>query len=170
MATLVIEDLEGTVEAVAYPEAFREYGDKLAEGSGVMVCGEVKKNEDGSAKLVVLEVYPLDQVPRLFTERVGIHIPAANASEATLSKVRDLLKAYPGHTPVVICLQFSKGEEVFLSTDPAYRISPDDKLVKALEHVIGENAVYVSVVTRPCRKSNGERRFNGFRRKNGPGG
>ena len=160
MAILQLEDVEGTMEVVVYPEAFSEYGAVLVESAPVMVCGAVSRNNE-TPTLTLAEAYPLDQVPRLFTERLSLHLPVSNAKDALLEKVRDLLKGHPGPVPVVICLQFPGGEEVFLSTDREFHVMPSEILISELEHVLGETGVYVGVQARPCRKANGasRRRF-----------
>ncbi|MCG2681526.1 MAG: DNA polymerase III subunit alpha [Kiritimatiellae bacterium] len=164
MAVFQLEDVEGTLEVVVYPEAFSEYGAVLVEGAPVMVCGAVKKNNE-SPTMILAEAYPLDQVPRVFTERLSLHLPAANARTTLLEQIRNLLKVHPGPTPVIICIQFPAGEEVFLSTDRSFHVMPSELLIRELEHVLGETGVYVAVQSRPCRKANGS-----GRRRYGNGG
>lgn len=164
MAVIQLEDVEGALEVVVFPQAFADYGALLVEGAPLMVCGEVKKGED-RVSLLLAEAYPLDQAPSLFTERVSLHLPTANARDELFGKIRDLLKAHPGPVPVMVCLQFPGGEEIFMSTDRAFHVAPSETLIHALEHLLGEKSVYVAALARPCRKANG-----GGRRRFGNGG
>ncbi len=157
MAIIQVEDMDGTLKVLVFPDAFSEYGAILTEGAPVMVCGAVSDNKEAPT-MKLFEAYPLDQVPCVFTERLSLHLPAASANDDWLEKIRDLLKARPGPIPVVICLQFPSGEEVFLSTDQTFQVTPSETLIHELEHVIGENGVYVAVLARPCRKANGSSR------------
>lgn len=164
MAILQIEDVAGALEAVVFPRAFREYESVLAEGAPVMICGQLAE-KDEAAKIVVEEIYPLEQVPRFFSERLSLHLPAPALTETLRRQLRDILKNHPGTTPVFFCLKFPGGEEVFLDTDPAFHVTVSEALVRQLEHQLGENSVYVAVLNRPCRKTNNDRRNgNGFRR------
>ncbi len=164
MARFLVEDEEGAIEIVAFPEAYAEYGAVLTEGAPVMVCGRVRRSDE-RLEMHLVEAYPLEQAPGLFSERLSLHLPAALAGDELLEKIRGLLKAHPGSVPVTICLQFPGGEEVFTSTDRAFNVMPSEALVRELEHLLGEKGVYVAVLARPCRQANGA-----GRRRYGHGG
>lgn len=113
--------------------------------------------------MLLQEIYPLEQAPRLFTERLSIHLPAAEINDGLLGQIHDLLKSHPGSTPVFFCLQFPQGEEIFLSAGGDFRVTPDESLIHDVERLIGEQSVYVAVSKKPCRKAESARRFNGGR-------
>ncbi|MBU4286478.1 MAG: hypothetical protein KKD76_06175, partial [Verrucomicrobia bacterium] len=151
MAVIQIEDVEGALEAVVFPAPYQEYQALLVEGTPVLVCGQVDKKED-AVTMKIYEMYALDQVPRWFTERISLHLPATHVQPEVLTTIKNLLKANPGSTPVVFCLQFQKGEEVFVNTESAYNVNPSDALIRELQHLLGEEGVYVAVSGRPCLK------------------
>jgi DNA polymerase-3 subunit alpha len=159
MAIFRLEDLDGSVEVVVYPEAYRDYKVVLAPDKAVLVCGEVKK-EESAVKIIASEIYPIEEAPRLFVEHVGIHITVSQAQQGILEKVRDALGLHPGRTPVKICLQFPGGEKVFLDTDGSYKVTCDESLVQEVERLVGEESVYVAVNQTPCRKPK-RQRFRG---------
>ena len=159
-ANIQIEDTEGTLETIVFAQGLREYGKVLVEGAAVLACGSVSTKED-AVKMYLQEVYPLEQAPRLFAEKMSIHLPAVLADESLLRKIHAVLKAHPGPVPVFFCLQFQGGEEVFMSTGPDFKIVPEENLVAELEHIAGENSVYVAVSAKPCRKAESSRRYNG---------
>jgi len=162
-AILQIEDIEGTLEVVVFNHALQEYEKVLKEGTAVLVCGRVSKSED-TVKMYLQEIYPLEEAPRLFAERVSIHLPAAAVNDHLLQGIHALLKAHSGQVPVFFCIQFQQGEEVFLSSSTDFRVTPEKSLLADLERLIGENSVYVAALTRPCRKADSNRKFNGYRR------
>lgn len=162
-AILRIEDVEGTLEAVVFPQVLREYERTLVEGAAVVACGRVSRNED-NVRMILQEIYPLEDAPRLFAERLSIHVPAAAAGDALLNRVVALLRASPGQTPVVVCLQFEKGQEIFVCSGPSLRVNPSRGLVEELERVIGEESVFVAVSSRPCLRVEIGRKYNGYRR------
>ncbi|MFA5043854.1 MAG: DNA polymerase III subunit alpha, partial [Kiritimatiellia bacterium] len=157
MAVIQIEDVEGALEAVVFPGPYQEYQALLVEGTPVLVCGQVDKKED-TVTMKIHEIYALDQAPRWFTERIGLHLPAAHVQSEMLATIKNLLKANPGPVPVVFCLQFQKGEEVFVNTESAYNVNPSDALVRELQRLLGEEGVYVAVSPHPCRKAPNGRR------------
>jgi len=122
----------------------------LVEGTPVLVCGQVDKKED-TVTMKIYEMYALDQAPRWFTERISLHLPATHIQPEILVTIKHLLKANSGSTPVVFCLQFQKGEEVFVSTESTYNVNPSEALIRELRRLLGEESVYVAVFSRPCR-------------------
>ncbi|MCK5850297.1 MAG: DNA polymerase III subunit alpha [Kiritimatiellae bacterium] len=151
MAIIQLENIEGTVEVVVFPDTYQKYGAQLAEETAVLVCGEVSRKEE-QAKIIAQEIYSLADTPRLFSLHVSLHIPVAHSEKGRLEKIRDILQMHPGETPVIICLQFPKGEKVFMDTDSSFAVLPDEELLHELEHELGEHSVYVAANPKPCRK------------------
>jgi DNA polymerase-3 subunit alpha len=156
MAVLRLEDLDGSIEVIVYPEAYREYAGVLGPDQPVLVCGEVKQEEE--PKLIAAEVYPLTEAPNVFADRLSIHLPAAHTTPAILAQVKELVATHPGRTPVVLCIEFPGGEKVFLDTDNSYKVTASEPLVAALERVVGEDCVYVAVNPAACKKPRPARR------------
>lgn len=152
MAVVSLEDLDGTLEVVVFPDAYQEYGHCLEPDKAVLICGEVSRRED-PPKLNAQEIYALDDAPRHFARRLSIHIPSANLDDERLARIRDMLRMHPGHTPVVICLQFPSKEKVFLEADRTLHVQADEDLVHDLKQELGETSVYVAVHSKPCLKS-----------------
>ena len=161
MAILTLEDLDGSLEVLVFPEAYQRYGSVLQQDMAVMACGEVSKRDD-EVKLVAQEIYPLADVPSHFTQRVSLHIPIAAMNDEKLDRVKDMIRMHPGVVPVVICLQFPSGEKVFVRTDKSFRISPGQECLHELERELGERGLYVAVKTEAClRPKPNRRRWNG---------
>nr|MBC8453468.1 DNA polymerase III subunit alpha [PVC group bacterium] len=58
MAVITLEDLDGSIEVVVFPEAFRQYGDVIVPEAPLLIGGEVSRRE-GNAGIQAHEVYPL---------------------------------------------------------------------------------------------------------------
>ena len=138
MAILKLEDLDGSIEVVVYPEAYREYKHILVQDQAIMLCGEVRF-EDDVPRMIAQEIYLLRECPILFVERVRIHFPTGRLScePEIMTRVREILNSHPGRTDVHICLEFPSGEKVFLDTDIQYKVTCDESLIKALENTLG---------------------------------
>jgi DNA polymerase-3 subunit alpha len=161
MGTFRLEHLGGTAEVIVFPDCYRDYESRLQENAAVMVCGQLT-NDDG-IRLKAQELYPLAEVPSVFTSRIGVHLPAATTGDKQLGALRDTLERHPGEIPVVFCLIFPAGEKLFIDTDSTFRVAPSEALVRELEQVVGETGVYVGVLQRPCKRNN-----HRGRRRQGP--
>ena len=153
MAVMQLEDLDGSIEVVVYPEAYRDYKAALAQDQTIMLCGEVRFDEE-APKIIASEVYSLRDCPSLFVEHVSLHFPTGKVEDSPdmMGRVRDALNAHPGRTDIRICLEFPSGEKVFLDTDMQYKVTCDESLVQELEHILGEGSVFVAVNMNACRK------------------
>jgi DNA polymerase-3 subunit alpha len=153
MAIIKLEDLDGSVEVVVYPEAYRDYKHVLAPDQAIMLCGEVRF-EEGEPRIIASEIYPLRDCPTLFVERVDIKFPAerVESGQDLMRRIRDALNIHPGRTDVRICLEFASGEKVFLDTDNQYKVTCEESLIAELERILGEDSVHVAVNPQPCRK------------------
>lgn len=158
MAVLRLEDFEAVVEVVVFPDVYEKFQDCLRPDAPILVCGEVS-TRDERVRLLALELYPLTEAPRLFTERIVIQIPAALADEKRLVSTCNLLKLHPGTTPVAVTVELPTGERVACSTDKSLCVTPTEELLHQLEDILGKNSVGVVVNTQPCRNSqaNGRR-------------
>ncbi len=160
MAVFRLEDLDGGIEVVVYPEIYQSYREVLLPDRAVLLCGEVKR-EDSGPRLIASEIYPLEEAPRLFAENFSVHVTAGQVDQGILEKVGDVLRMHPGRTPVRICLLFQAGEKVFLDTDASFKVSCDEALVSEVERIVGEGQVYVAVNPAACRKPKRQRQWGG---------
>ncbi len=158
MGVFRLETLDGSIEAVAFPRTFTEYAVHLHEDAAVLVCAEVKVKED-VRRLVVNEIYPLEDAHRHFAKKVSLHIPAAQANEDNLRKVRQLLRGHPGDTPVMVCILMPSGEKVFIQAEHTFKVTARGSLIHDLEHILGEGSVYVEVNPAPSLRPREPKRW-----------
>ncbi len=162
MAVIQLEDMEGGIEAVVFPEEFQKYLELISKDAALLVCGEVSLRE-GKTKINVQEIYPLEDAPRHFAQRLGIHLTAQTAGLETLKHIRGCLESRPGKTPVVICVTLPDGGKVFVEADHSMNVTADENLLNALKEKLGEQNIYVAVKSEACK----QKRRNGKRaRKN----
>lgn len=152
MAVLQLEDLDGNVEVVVFPDTYRQYAAHLQKDRAILLCGEVSKKDD-ELTLRAVEIYPLEESPMHFTERLSIHIPATNVGDEKLNGLKEILARYPGPVPVVVCLELPSAQKVFLSAADSLRVTPQEKMTLEIERLLGEGSVYVKVNPSACRRS-----------------
>ncbi len=148
MAIFQLERLDGNIEVVAFPDAFQEYGVHLKDEAPVLICGE--KQEGDQPKMQAQEIYPLAEAYKYFATKVSIHLTSARADENIFGQIKAILRAHPGGVPVIISIEFPGGEKVFVDTDRTHKVAADEKLVRELEHILGEDTVYIEVNSSPC--------------------
>lgn len=158
MAIIRLEDLDGFVEVLVWPEAYEKFGMHLSPEAAVLICGEALTSDD-TPKIAAQEIYPLRDAPRHFAKQLRVHVPASHTQNGELDKLKEILRMHPGSTPVVVCLLMPAGEKVFINTNKSFRVFPDESLIKEVEHLLGEEAVYVTVEQTACKNPPQKKRW-----------
>ncbi len=61
MAFITLEDLYGQIEAIVFPKTYQRFSDQLKEENFVILTGRLNVKEDEEPKIVVDQIYPLDE-------------------------------------------------------------------------------------------------------------
>jgi DNA polymerase-3 subunit alpha len=146
MAIMTLEDLDGAVETLVFPDAYGRCAMNLRADAAVFVCGTVSLRED-KPKVFADHVIPLDEVPKQFTKAVHIRLPAETAHASVLEKVQAVLRQHKGGCPVFFCFMYPDGKLVFMETHDHFAVAPSDALVQELENILGEDTVWLKVDT-----------------------
>jgi len=147
MAVFQLEQLDGMIEVVAFPQTFSEYGVHLRDEAPVMVCGEYIAAD--APRILAAEIYPLDEVHKYFAKKVSIHVSAGQATEETLRTLNQTLRQHPGEVPVRFVIEQQNGEKIFVEADYTFKTSASQRLVKDIERHIGEETVFLEVNAAP---------------------
>jgi DNA polymerase-3 subunit alpha len=104
MAVVSLEDLEGSVEAVLFPQVYDKYRD-LVEVDAVLRLKARLESDDRGMKLIVSEVEPFDGA--LFAappERIVIETDAGALTNGRAKALKNILGRYPGRDFVEIAV------------------------------------------------------------------
>jgi len=169
MAIVTLEDLDGSVEVLVFPEAYARSSAHLKPDAPIFVCGTVSRRED-PAKLFAEQVIPLEDVPKKFTKAVHIRLPAATTEPETLLQIEQVLTAHQGSVPVLFCFMYPDGRLVFLEAHDRYCVTPGEPFVQAVENLVGEDTVWLKVDTDKLTTATNARTARPWDRRNGNGG
>ena len=156
-----LEGLEAAVNAVVWPDDFSKFEKLLEDGAPLMATGKITRDFRDELEIQVSELFPLAEAPLLFAEKLSLHLPEAALSQEKLDAVKKIAAEHPGPTPLNICILLDSGEKVFIKADRHSQVTASPKLVQKLEHLLGEDAVYVGARSQPFLREPPRRRFNG---------
>ncbi len=140
MATFSIEDLEGSVDAIVFPELYRQAGHLLAADAPLLVTGQVAREENG-IKIRASGVKEFSGSTRRNTARIDIRIRATGTTADELARLRDILKRHRGTCPVFLhILQPSETRAVIAAGEDLAAV-PSDPLVSDIESLLGNGSV-----------------------------
>ncbi len=133
-AMAVLEDLEGAIEVLFFPQTYAQYGVHLAEDAVVVVRGRLDKRED-LPRLVAMEV----TVPDLSTGPRGpvvITLATARCTPPVVERLSEILGNHPGITEVQLQLQSGARTRV-LRLDDRLRVTASPALMADLKALLG---------------------------------
>jgi DNA polymerase-3 subunit alpha len=144
MASFVLEDLEGGVEALVFPETYKKVQTRLAEDQIVLVKGRAESLEEGKARLLVSDVMALDQARLVEARAVTIRVPMPSWDRGTGERLRDILGSHRGDCPVTLELFQPEGWSVAVAPAAQFRVRVDEMLRSEVEALLGPGALVLS--------------------------
>ena len=140
MAVFNLEDLEGSVEVVVFPELFRSCQDRLENDAALAVKGKAEL-EDGRWRIIAEEISLLAGAAERGASRVVLDVNASGLQVDRVARIRSLLQDHPGKCPVEIRLTQPGGFRLTLRAESRLRVGPNPSLTAALEQILGKGAV-----------------------------
>jgi DNA polymerase-3 subunit alpha len=144
MASFLLEDLEGSVETLVFPEAYKKAAGRLADDQVVLVKGRAEVQDDGRAKLLASEVLPLEQAKLQEARFVTIRVPLEAWDRGKGERLRDILGAHRGDCPVTLELVRPGSWAAAVAPSAYYRVRPDAGLREEVEGLLGPGALVLA--------------------------
>ena len=131
-----LEDLEGSVEVVAFPRTVNDYGHAVIADAVVIVNGHLDHRGD-EVKVMAREIKELeirdDATVRLKT-------PASSLTPEMVARLKTILSNHPGPAPVYLNMTSEQGVKVLKLSD-AHRVEPRTALFAELKELLGPSAI-----------------------------
>jgi DNA polymerase-3 subunit alpha len=144
MASFLLEDLEGSVETLVFPEAYKKAAGRLADDEIVLVKARAEIQDDGRAKLLASEVLPLEQAKLAEARYVTIRVPVAAWDREKGERLRDILAAHRGDCPVTLELVRPGSWAAALVPSARYRVRPDPAMREKVEALLGPGSLVLA--------------------------
>ena len=137
IAFFTIEDLDGSVEAIAFPKTMIRSGELIKEGAILLVKGRLAKSDD-DLKVRASSITKPDLTP---PRELRLTLSAEILSQqATVEELRDILAKHPGATPVFIEMH-SNGYQKLLRLDDEFRVAINSSLHAEIRTLLGAASI-----------------------------
>ncbi len=140
MAYVTLEDNEGSVEVIVFPDLYRKTNGLLSKDEAVLVKGDIDKDEKG-VRVRAREITGLEEAGRRSYRNMELSLEGRESCSGKFPGIREVVDRYPGDLPFYLRIRLD-GIETIIAT--ACRVRPDRVLVGTLEDVAGKGAVTVS--------------------------
>jgi DNA polymerase-3 subunit alpha len=131
-----LEDLDGLVRCILWPEQFAQFG-PLVESNALVGLRAVVDKRPGAEEvnLIVNEVMPLAELSARFTSGVQIRVREDRHGADGLEKLREIVRGYPGQKNLRLRLDLTDGSSVQL--DCPRSVELDAELRRRVEELLG---------------------------------
>ncbi len=143
MSVFMLEDTDGSVEVIVFPEAFRQYGHLGENGQMVVVKGKLEK-DDESARIVASEIGPMALVREKLATTVAIRLSTPPHGRTTFEQLWDVFARHKGDRRIVFDVEVREPERrlrMKVDVSATIRVRPSEQLVSEVEKICGTGSV-----------------------------
>ena len=143
MCVFALEDAQGSIEVVVFPDPFRQWGHLVEDGAMVLVTARVDRSDD-SARLLASEIVPISLVRERLTRSVAIRLSTPPHDRHTCEQLWDLFATHKGDRRVAFDIEVrdaSRPLRVRVDVSPQIRVRPSEDLVAGVERICGSGSV-----------------------------
>jgi len=142
MAVFTLEDAQGSVEVVAFPEAYQRAAALIDTGAMVFVSGKLER-DDETVRILASEVAPLDSVRERAAHEVAIRFRKP-ADRDTLESLGQIFSRHRGDRK--ISFEMEAGDppnrlRVRVDVSAQIRVRPSPTLIAEVEQLVGAGSV-----------------------------
>jgi DNA polymerase-3 subunit alpha len=141
MCVFTLDDAQGSLEIVVFPDAFKQGGHLAEEGQMVLVKGKCER-DDESARVIASELAPLEVVRERVTSSVAITLSSRGHDRETFVRLWDVLMQHKGDRRVAILLQDPERHlRVTIDINAQIKVRPSERLISEVEKICGAGSV-----------------------------
>jgi DNA polymerase-3 subunit alpha len=153
MAFITLEDLEGTVEIIAFPKIYEKCKEMIKKDEIVITEGRLDVAEGKikviAEKITFLEKYVENKRPASKTEEknqnlaeeLHLEINTEKNEPDLLKKLKDFFYGYPGKSQVVLHFK-DKDKTILHAIDKKYSVNIDNKFMKEIRGILGNEKIW----------------------------
>ncbi len=149
-ANFDLEDMQGSIRCIVWPKSFVDCGDRVIADAVVLAKGKIDRRGGGDeANLIIDELIPLEELDARYTHGLRIRLDEQEHDKQTLTRLREILRGYPGKQEMLFSMQLNEGEVVHMRSGK-YRVDVTPELRGRLDDLLGVGH-YKLLMSRPGR-------------------
>jgi len=143
MCVILLEDWEGIVEVLVFPETYTKVQRLLEVDAPIFVRGKLD-NDESSSKILATDLLPMERVKEALSRIVTIRINGSAAPLDVAEQLQPIMDEKRGSAEVIFELEFPGRFTALVRPNPYVKISPDREFVESVERICGRNTVHLS--------------------------
>ena len=138
-AIATIEDLEGSIDVMFFPNSYQLYATALTEDAVVLVKGKVERRED-VPRLMALELTVPDLAQADANQPLVLHVHDSKITPQSAPRLREVLASHPGMTEVRVRMR-GRTTTTVLKVGDHLRVTPSPALMGDLKALLGPSCL-----------------------------
>ncbi|HUK37289.1 MAG TPA: DNA polymerase III subunit alpha, partial [Vicinamibacterales bacterium] len=142
MAVFTLEDSQGTVEIIVFPEAYQKSAALIEAGTLVLVRGKLER-DDETTRVLASEVLPLDSVRERVAREVAIRVKMP-ADRRVFEALGEVFSRHRGDRRVSFEIEVPSSARLLrvrADVSSQIRVRPSPTLISEVEQIVGHGAV-----------------------------
>ena len=138
-AIVTLEDLEGSVDIMVFPQTYVSVSTMLVDDMVIIVKARVDHNDDDGIRLMAMEVMQPD-LSEAVAGPVRVSMAATRCIPPLVERLKEVLSAHPGTTEVHLHLT-GGAKTTVLRLDDRLRVTPSPALYGDLKALLGPSCL-----------------------------
>jgi DNA polymerase-3 subunit alpha len=141
MAVFTLEDAQGGVEVIAFPEAYQRAASLIETGTMVLVRGKLER-DDESVRVLASEIVPIDTVRERLAREVAIRVKMP-ADRGMFEALGEIFSRHRGDRRISFEIELADARKLRVKADVSsqIRVRPSPALIAEVERVVGAGSV-----------------------------
>ena len=135
MAVFVLEDLQGSVEVVMFPDVLNRFAEFLVKDTVVFVKGKLDYRR-GKPNIIAVELITLDDVREKLAAKVRIRLNAEEVTKEKVAEIKSICRHHRGQSPLYVAVKTDKGR-VYATADRELSVNPDLDFCRKMRQLVG---------------------------------
>jgi DNA polymerase III subunit alpha len=141
-AQATLEDMEGTVDMIIFPESYKRLGEKTKLEVPVLIKCGVRIEEGANPKITANEIVPLEDVKVELPRSIRIRIICKDSGDEIVDSLHSLFARSKGNSKVLFDVE-RKDDFMVVMEAEGYNVLPDRNFIASVEELCGRGAVRV---------------------------
>jgi DNA polymerase III subunit alpha len=136
-----LEDMNGIVRSICWPEDYARLGEFLQPDAVVVVAGSIDRRAGSEeTNLIVNELVPITEAWRLQPRSMTVKVDERTHDADTVDRLAELVRRHPGRVPLRIVVDIADGARVLLEADRD-TVAWSPELLRDLIELLGPGSV-----------------------------
>jgi len=135
MAVFILEDLQGQVEVVMFPDVLKRFAELLVEDSVVFAKGKLDYRRE-QPNIIAVELIGIDEIREKLATKVNIRLNAEDVTKQKVAEIKSICRHHRGQSPVYVAVKTSRGS-VYTKADRDLSVTPDLDFCRKIRQLVG---------------------------------